>query len=185
MGQPAILQLDDLIHHHVEQVAVVGDDDDRSPVAADEPLQKGLALQVEVVVRLVEQEQVGLGDQQLCQADQLFLAAAEHLHRQIEVGLGRTPGCARSNGRAPRSRGRRVARTRPAAALADPVRGSRLARRHRRLGRPTGPQRGPTPASTRGQLGRSGQRLLPHGAPRRPTGLLAQIADGQVPCGGR
>ncbi len=63
------------------------DNDDASPVPVDETLQKGLASQVQVVVRLVEQEEVGLGDQQLGQADQLLLAATERLHRKIQIGL--------------------------------------------------------------------------------------------------
>jgi hypothetical protein len=41
-------------------------------IAADQFLQEGFAGKIEVIVRLIQQQQIGLDDQQLRQAEQLF-----------------------------------------------------------------------------------------------------------------
>ena len=89
-GQLAIFQFDDFIRHHIQQVAVVRDDDDGALVVADEFLQEGFARQVEMVVGFVQQQQVGLSDQQPGQPRQLALPPAQGLHRQVEIRFGKT-----------------------------------------------------------------------------------------------
>ena len=58
-GNPApAVELEDPAGHVVEEVAVVGDGDDRARVVLQEALEPGHRFRVEVVGRLVEQEQV-------------------------------------------------------------------------------------------------------------------------------
>ena len=63
----------------------MGDDDDATFVVANGPLEEFLAVQIKVVVRLVEQEQVGCCDEEFCQTDQLFLPATDHINRKIKI----------------------------------------------------------------------------------------------------
>ncbi len=62
----------------VEQVTVMRDDDHRPFVLADEFLQEHLAGQVEMIVRFVEQQNIGADEQQPRQPDQFLLSAAQH-----------------------------------------------------------------------------------------------------------
>ena len=54
--------------HLVEEVAVVGDEEDRTREDRQGLLQHLLGVDVQVVGRLVEQENVCPGDHQLCQS---------------------------------------------------------------------------------------------------------------------
>ena len=77
----------------------MGDGQDRARVGGEVLLQPQHALGVEVVGRLVEQQQVGLGQQQLAQRDAAPLAtgqvgdrlvrrrAAQRVHRLLELGV--------------------------------------------------------------------------------------------------
>ena len=73
----AAVQLEDPLGDVVEEVAVVRDGDDRARVLLQVPLQPGDRLGVEVVGRLVEQQQVGLLQQHLAQGDAPPFAAGE------------------------------------------------------------------------------------------------------------
>ena len=73
----AALDLEDPVGDVVEEVAVVGDDHHRAREVAQRALEPGDALGVEVVGRLVEQQQVGLLEQQPAQRDAAPLAARE------------------------------------------------------------------------------------------------------------
>ena len=66
------------------------DQDQRAGERPDDLLQARLAGQVEVVVRLVEQQQVGPRDEAAGQPDHLALPAAEERHRAL-VQLGGQP----------------------------------------------------------------------------------------------
>jgi hypothetical protein len=57
---PTVVELEDPLGDVVEEVAVVGDGDDGAGVVLEEPLEPGDRLGVEVVRRLVEQQQVGV-----------------------------------------------------------------------------------------------------------------------------
>ena len=78
VGDPAAaVELEDPAGDVVEEVAVVGDRDDRAAVVAQVLLEPRHRLGVEVVGRLVEQQQVGLAQQQPAQRDPAALAAGE------------------------------------------------------------------------------------------------------------
>ena len=76
----AAVELEDPAGDVVEEVAVVGDRDDRALVVLEVLLEPGDRLGVEVVGRLVEQQQVGRGEQQPAERDAAALAAGEGAH---------------------------------------------------------------------------------------------------------
>ena len=77
---PAAVELEDPLGHVVEEVAVVGDGHDRARVLLQEPLQPVDRLGVEVVGGLVEEQQVGVGEQQPAQRHPAPLAARQRGH---------------------------------------------------------------------------------------------------------
>ena len=97
---PAI-ELEDPAHHIVEEVAVVGDHQHRAGIFLEMAFQPLDALGVEVVGRLVEQQDRRLLDQQPGQRDAALLAArkivdrpvgrraAQRLHRDFELVVER------------------------------------------------------------------------------------------------
>src|SRR5690606_37417556 len=62
----------------VEEVAVVRDDDERAGVLPERLDEDGLARHVEVVGRLVEDEEVGGGEERAGEGEPALLAAGEH-----------------------------------------------------------------------------------------------------------
>ena len=83
--QLAIFHLGDLVHHQIEQKAVVRDDHNAAGVVPNQPFERGFALQVKVIIWLVQQQQVWLNNQQPRQPCQLLLPAAEHIHRKVKI----------------------------------------------------------------------------------------------------
>ncbi len=95
----AAVEFEDPPGHIVEEVAVVGDGDNRAGVLLQVLLQPGHGLGVEVVGRLVEQQDVGLLQEQPHQRHAPPLAAgkdgdgriarrtAQRVHRQIEPAV--------------------------------------------------------------------------------------------------
>jgi hypothetical protein len=93
----AAIELEHPVDDIVEEVAIVGDEDDVARIVDQMLLQPGDALGVEVVGRLVEQQDVGLFEQQLGQRDAALLAAgqivdravarraAQRIHRDLEL----------------------------------------------------------------------------------------------------
>ena len=73
----AAVELEDPLGGVVEEVAVVGHGDHGAGKPLQELLEPLDALGVEVVGRLVEQQHVGLGEQQPAQRDAALLAAGE------------------------------------------------------------------------------------------------------------
>ena len=73
----AAVELEDPLGHVVEEVAVVGHEDDGAGILREVPFQPGDALGVEVVGRLVEQQDVGPLEQDLAERDAPPLAAGE------------------------------------------------------------------------------------------------------------
>ena len=67
----------------VEEVAVVGDDEDRARIGAQMPFEPAGCLGVEVVGRLVEEEQFGLFQEQFAERDATALAARQLVDRPI------------------------------------------------------------------------------------------------------
>ena len=60
--QLLLVEMYDLIHHLVQQIAVVGDKQQRTRVADQEVLEPEGGLEIEVVGRLVEQQQIRRGE---------------------------------------------------------------------------------------------------------------------------
>ncbi len=75
------------------------DDDDRARELAEEPLEDLLAREVQVVVRLVEQQEIRIGDEACREADELPLPAGQHRQRSLPLVLG-DPEIAQEAGRA-------------------------------------------------------------------------------------
>ena len=73
----AAIELENPAGDVVEEVAIVGDGDDRARVVLEEALEPGDRFGVEMVGRLVEQQQVGRLQQQPAQRDAAALAARQ------------------------------------------------------------------------------------------------------------
>ena len=84
----AVADLPGLLAHLVEEPAVVGDHDQRLPAGPEVLGQPGDALDVEVVGRLVQHQQVGAGDQGRGQRDPAALAAGQPLDRGVQADPG-------------------------------------------------------------------------------------------------
>ena len=126
----AAVELEDPAGDVVEEVAVVRDGDDGALVVGEEALEPGDRLGVEMVRRLVEQQQVGRGEQQPAERDAAALAAGERRRRRDRRRAGAArPSRGRASRRATRRRGGRSA---PA-----PSPARRAARRSRRRARRT------------------------------------------------
>ena len=82
----AAVEFEDPARHVVEEVAVVGDGDDGAFVLLEVLLQPVDALGVEVVGRLVEQQDVGLLQEQAAEGHAAAFAAAEVGHQLVLVG---------------------------------------------------------------------------------------------------
>ena len=100
----AAVELEDPAGDVVEEVAVVRDGDDGAGVVREEALEPRDRLGVEVVRRLVEQQQVGRGEQQPAERDAPPLAAGERRRRR---GRRRAGAARPSRGRAARRGSRR------------------------------------------------------------------------------
>ena len=85
VGQLAQVEVGDARDDRVEEVAVVRDEDDRVRIRAEVLLEPVARLEIEVVGRLVEQQQVRAPEQQLGQRDAHLPAAGERLRRTVVV----------------------------------------------------------------------------------------------------
>ena len=95
----AAVELEDPAGDIVEEVAIVGDDHHRARIGAQMLFQPRRRLGVEMVGRLVEQQQIGLAQKQLAERDAAALAArqlgdvgflgraAQRLHRHLDLLL--------------------------------------------------------------------------------------------------
>ena len=128
----AAIELEDPLGDVVEEVAVVGDRHDRAGVVLQELLEPVDALGVEVVGRLVEQQQVGAAEQQPAQRDAAPLAAGQRgRRRRRRAGSAGRPWRSRRCARGSTRRRRRSCPRGPPA--------RRRSCRSRRQGRPTSP----------------------------------------------
>ena len=84
----AAFQLQHRSRHRLEEPAVVGDEDDRRIERLEQLLQPLERLDVEVVRRLVEQQQVGLRRESAGERGTGQLAPRERRERPVEVGIG-------------------------------------------------------------------------------------------------
>ncbi len=81
---PAV-DLADPLGHVVEKVAIVRDGEHRAGVVLEELLQPQHRLGIQVVRRLVEQQQVGRLEQQAAQRHAATLAAGKHVHGHVGI----------------------------------------------------------------------------------------------------
>ena len=93
VGQRAQRQIGDARDDGVEEEAIVRDEDDRVRVRVQVLLEPVARFEVQMVGRLVEQQQVRLAEQQLGERDPHLPAAGERLGRPLEV-LGLEPEAA-------------------------------------------------------------------------------------------
>ena len=163
------VELDDPGDRPGEELAVVADEHGAGAQPGDEPLQPVQPVEVEVVGRLVEQEDVVAAEQQRGEARAGRLAAGQRGHRR---GRGRRAS--------PSSAATAVgALVEVGAAEGEPAL-ERLARTRR-------PRRGvPSASALRGRVHRglrrgrrrcAGPGTSPDGLARAPLGLLRQVAD--------
>ncbi len=73
------LKLGNMGRYFIEQITVMGDDDNAARLRADDALQGPFRRQIKVIIRLVEEEKRWLQYQEFGQHDKLFLAAAQML----------------------------------------------------------------------------------------------------------
>ena len=104
----AAIELEDPLGDVVEEVAIVGDGDDRPRVLLEEALEPVDRFGVEVVGRLVEEEQVRVAEEEPGERDASLLAAGERgdagvvgraaqgVHRDVDVAL-EVPGVGRGD----------------------------------------------------------------------------------------
>ena len=93
VGQPLARHVEDAVGYRIEQGAVMAHNDERMGIALQMGLQPRGRLQVEVVRRLVEQQQVGLDEERGGERDSHAPAAGEvgerHLlHRLVDAEAG-------------------------------------------------------------------------------------------------
>src|SRR5438552_3242479 len=79
------LELGDALDRIVEEVPVVRDDHDRAVELSEKTFERLLPLQVKVIVRLVEQQKVGVADEACREPDELPLTAGERGQRPVPV----------------------------------------------------------------------------------------------------
>ena len=84
MADLAADQRELLVGDAFEQVAVVGDDDQRARPSVEQILHHGEHVGVEVVARLVQDEHVGLVQQDEHERQPTLLAAGQVAHRLVE-----------------------------------------------------------------------------------------------------
>ena len=84
------LELEHRRRHRLEEPAVVRDEDDRRRRATAAPARATRGLDVEVVRRLVEQQQVGVARERARQRGTRELAARERVERPVEVATRRS-----------------------------------------------------------------------------------------------
>ena len=86
-GQLLLCDLVDAFHDLIHELAVMGDHQERAGVRLEIILQPEQRHQVEVVGRLVEQEEVGLHDEQACEMRAHDPATAHLTGRASEIGF--------------------------------------------------------------------------------------------------
>ena len=119
-GELAVLQMQDGIHRVVEQVAIMADDDDGVRVAGEVIFQPERAFEIEIVGRLVEQQEIGRGEQRGGERHPHPPAAGKFRDRARLI-RGREAEAGQDRGRARRRR-MRIDIGEPGVDVGDPVR---------------------------------------------------------------
>ena len=85
LDELALIEVEDARDRLVEELEVVADDEEGAPVAAEEPHEPRLGVGVEVVGRLVEEEDVAAGEQDAGELDPPSLAAGEDVDGKVHA----------------------------------------------------------------------------------------------------
>ena len=163
---PGAAHLPDMVDHLVQEIAVVRDDQGRAVPLAQVAFQPFHRVDVQVVGRLVQDEQVGIGEQQARQHGARALPAGELRDGPVEIVRRRSPGRSASGGCASRRCSRRAARIMLQRAVAFQGVLCLVGVAHRRS--PGGPARLPERAAQRRRTG-----TPPTGCACRSSRLLA------------
>ncbi len=85
VGEGPEAQVGNPCRHRIEEVAIVRDEDDGVRVGDQVRLEPVAGVEIEVVRRFVEQQQIGLAEEQLGEGDPHLPAARERVHRTLRV----------------------------------------------------------------------------------------------------
>ena len=66
---PVVLEMSDRIDRRIEKIAVVGNQQQRAGILLEPVLQPEHRIQIQVIGRFVEQQQVGTAHQRLCEVE--------------------------------------------------------------------------------------------------------------------
>ena len=88
LDELAVVQVQHAGDRRVEQVEVVAHDEQRAAVLAEEADEPFLRVVVEVVGRLVEEQELAAGEQDARELDPAPLATGERVDREVEPALG-------------------------------------------------------------------------------------------------
>ncbi len=166
-GQPPVAQLPDAGHGRIQERPVVRRDEQRTLAAPDGLLEPLDRTEVEVVGRLVQEQEVGIGDEQAGQRGARLLPAGELLGRPRAFGVAEAEARTAPRPRAGRASSRRGRRSGSSAPRSGPT------RRHCSPRAAASRLRWPPPRSPRGEPRSAGR--VPTRTPRRnaPPGQAA------------
>ena len=86
----AVLDMDDAIHHGIEEVAVVRNEHQRALIALEPLLQPDDGVEIQVVGRFIQQQQIGAAEQRLGQVQAHTPATGEASDRRVELIAAKT-----------------------------------------------------------------------------------------------
>ena len=93
-----LFDMNDFIHHRVEEVAVVGDQNQSALIALEPLLQPNNRIEIEVVSRFIEQQQVRAADQRLRQVEAHTPAAGEVADRAFQLFIAEAQAVQQAGG---------------------------------------------------------------------------------------
>lgn len=88
IDEAALLDFDDAFDDVIEEVAIVGDEEDRALEIFEEPFEPEAAIDIQVVGGFVQEEDVGLFEEELGEGEAALLPAAEAANGDVELGIG-------------------------------------------------------------------------------------------------
>ena len=81
--QAAVVQIGHVRAHHIQEVAVMGNDDHGAVARIQRLLQPADGVDIQVVGRFVEQQNIRVRKQRLCQQHTQFPAGCDFTHRAV------------------------------------------------------------------------------------------------------
>jgi hypothetical protein len=93
-----LFDMDNFIDDRIEEVAIVGDQNQRALIALQPLLQPDHRIEIEVVSRFIEQQQVGAADQRLREVEAHTPAAGEVADRAFKLFVAETQAVQQAGG---------------------------------------------------------------------------------------